>query len=314
MKSPLAHFCSAFRQLPRARGEFLRHLVPLLQKQPKAASAEECTFDSIANYQSCYARLAELLGRPDKIPPPGETEFFRAMTQRPRSYPGTINASDFLFLTAFTGICAPKRVIEIGTLTGFSAVILAGALSRQHGKNGATVETIDVRAQCLIDDTQPTGFEIPQLAPDLVPMIHLHIPHDSTFVKELVQPNELPLIFIDANHSHPYVLLDVLRVAPFVQKNGWILLHDIQLGTIGEKMRAGGQPTPWGSPYGAQWLFEHWPFRKISGGNIGAIQLPDDKRTLIPFALRLMSIPFEMEERHVEKARRNLYQSFVDLL
>ena len=236
------------------------------------------------------------------------------MTQQPTRYYGGIGINEVLFITAFAGILAPTRVVEIGTLTGYSAVVIAAALGRRHGKDGAAVvETIDFRRQCFLDESRPTGFDIPELAPDLVPMIRLHVPHDSSFVAELVQPNELPMIFIDADHRHPRVLLDVLRVAPYVRDGGWIVLHDIQLGTIGEKMRAAGKPTPWGAPYGAQWLFERWPYRKIGGGNIGAIQVPDDRRALIPFALRLMSIPFEIEGKTEIRACAALYQSLGEL-
>jgi cephalosporin hydroxylase len=310
---PLSIFVDAIRRGPR--GHRMKLARRILTRTPRKSSVEICEFKSLDKFQEDYARLGALLGRPGKIPPAGEIEFLRSMVHRSTWYPGAIGMSDFFFLTAFVGILAPRRVIEIGTLTGFSAVIIAAALARQYGKDGAAVvETIDVRPQCLIDETQPTGFEIPKLAPDLVPMIHLHIPHDSTFVKELTRPNELSVIFIDANHCHPYVLLDVLRVAPYLEKNGWIVLHDVQLGTIGENMRAAGQPTPWGSPYGAQWLFEGWPFRKISGGNIGAIQLPEDPSALVPFALRLMTFPFEIPEKSVERARFALYQSFEQLL
>ena len=288
--------------------------LPSLRQEIAASSEEACAFQRLQNYSADYSRLAELLGHPGKTPPEGEIEFLRSMTQQPTRYYGGIGISEVLFITAFAGILAPTRVIEIGTLTGYSAVVIAAALSRRHGKDGAAVvETIDFRRQCILDESRPTGFDIPELAPDLVPMIRLHVPHDSSFVAELVQPNELPMIFIDADHRHPRVLLDVLRVAPYLRDGGWIVLHDIQLGTIGEKMRAAGQPTPWGAPYGAQWLFERWPYRKIGGGNIGAIQVPDDRRALIPFALRLMSIPFEIEGKTEIRACTALYQSLGEL-
>jgi predicted O-methyltransferase YrrM len=315
VRSPLTYFCRAFKHLPQdRRWKLFKQLWPLLRHEAPAPSAESCVFQTLAHYSSDYSRLAELLDQPGKTLPPGEVEFLRSMAQRPARYLGVIGTSDFLFLTAFVGILAPRRVIEIGTLTGFSAIIIAAALSRQHGNDGvAMVDTIDFRQQCLIDEAQPTGFEIPELAPDLAPMIRLHIPHDSSFVAELAQPDELPMIFVDADHRHPRVLLDVLRVAPYVQNGGWIVLHDVALGTIGEKMREEGKPTPWGAPYGAQWLFDRWPFRKIRGGNIGAIQVPNDRSELIPFALRLMSVPFEIEGKTELRTCAALYQSLGEL-
>ncbi len=62
------------------------------------------------------------------------------------------------------------------------------------------------------------------------------------------------------------------------------MLHDIQLGTIGRKAKDAAWIALLGAPEGAEWLFECWPFRKIRGGNIGAVQLPNEKSALIPFA------------------------------
>ncbi len=143
-------------------------------------------------------------------------------------------------------------------------------------------------------------------------------------LSELAKREELEIVFIDANHCHPRPLLDLLRLAPYVRSGGWIVLHDIQLGTLGRKAIEAG-PTSGnqvffdavvkrGAPYGAEWLFDNWPFRKISGGNIGAVQLPDDKSALIPFAWRLMSVPFEVTGKAATRARRALYRSFGELI
>ncbi|HEV3148042.1 MAG TPA: class I SAM-dependent methyltransferase [Chthoniobacterales bacterium] len=96
-------------------------------------------------------------------------------------------------------------------------------------------------AQCAANRTRPTGFEIAELFPELVSMIHLHTPADSSVVSQLAGRDELELAFIDADHRHPLPLLDLLRLAPCVRGNGWILLHDIQLGTIGRKAAGAGE-------------------------------------------------------------------------
>jgi predicted O-methyltransferase YrrM len=316
LKNSLGFFGSALRQLPlKHRWKLLRHLFPLMRSQSDAPAAQVCIFDSLQRYEASYAQLASMLGPPAKRLPDGEIEFLDSMAHRQTWYPGAVGPSDFFFLTGFLGVLDPLRVVEIGTLTGFSAVMIAAALNRRHGfESNAVVDTIDTRVQCFIDETKPTGFEISQLIPELSSMIRLHVPQDATYLEALARPNELKVVFIDADHRHPRVLLDLLRVAPYVEQGGWILLHDIRLGTIGHEMKAAGQPTPFAMPFGAQWLFERWPYRKISGGNIGAVQLPDDKRELIPFALHLMSIPFEIEGKQADRACTAIYQSFEKLL
>ena len=230
-------------------------------------------------------------------------------------YPGGIGARDYFFLTALVSILAPRRVIEIGTLTGFSAAIIAAAIHRQHGNSGEiSVETIDARTHCIIDETRPVGFEIPELIPDLASTVRVHTRRKSDFARELGARDEFGLAFIDADHRHPWPLLDVLRLAPYVQSGGWILLHDIQLGTHGQKLREAGQSLEGGTPYGAEWLFDRWPFRKIRSAHIGAIELPSRKAALIPFALSMMEEPFEVTGKAAKRARRALYQSFVELI
>jgi hypothetical protein len=128
-------------------------------------------------------------------------------------------------------------------------------------------------------------------------------------VKELARPDELGLVFIDADHQHPWPLLDVLRVAPFVQRSGWIVLHDIELGMLATGRPPEAAGFTFGTPSGAQWLFESWPFAKISGGNIGAIQLPQDKRKLAAAALALLHLPFEMQPSSHRRLHKALGQA-----
>ena len=256
-----------------------------------------------------------MLGQAGKTAPPSEIEFLRKIDNQRATYQGRIGISDCLFLTAFVSILAPLRVVEIGTLGGFSAGIIAAALHRQHGQGEAAhVDTIDVSAKCLIDDTRPTGFEIIESFSELASMIRLHVPHDCSILSELAEHNELEVVFIDADHRHPMPLFDLLRLAPYMRCGGWIVVHDIRLGTMGRAASEAGHSYRWGAAYGAEWLFDWWPFRKISGGNIGAIQLPNDKSELVPFALRLMSLPFEIEDKHARGTRRALHRSFEKLI
>ena len=278
-------------------------------------------FKSFEQFEIKYRQLAAELGHPGKIPAPGEIDFLHAMVDRDDiRHPGGIGSRDYFFLTALVSILAPRRVVEIGTLTGFSAAIIAAAIHRQHGaatppaRGGITVETIDAHTRCSIDTTKPIGFEIPELIPGLVSTVHIHTGRESDYVREIAARAEFGLAFIDADHRHPWPLLDVLRLAPFVEGGGWILLHDIQLGTYGRDRRAAGQSLEGGTPFGAEWLFERWPFRKIRSFHIGAIELPTRKDALIPFALELMRLPFEITGKTADRIRRGLYGALGDLI
>lgn len=298
--APLAAWPKLLRKWAEAR---FRKTVPRI--------AEICLFDSLEVYDQRYARLARYLGVRGRLPPPNELEFLRQIQDRPRPYAGTIGPADFSFLTAFASILAPSHVVEIGTLTGFSAALIATAIARRYESlDELTVDTIDAREECLVAEGRPTGFEIAQLIPELVSVVRVYAPYDSKIVSKLAHRDELWFVFIDANHYHPHPLLDLLRCAPYIRPDGWVVLHDIQLGTLG-RQTSGAQST---SPFGAEWLFEQWPFRKISGGNIGAVQLPDDRSRLIPFALRLLTWPFEISGPAATRMRSALLESLAALI
>jgi predicted O-methyltransferase YrrM len=320
LKFSFARYFDALRYAPRGhRLEVARKIQRAVTNPPSSETGayfDIGEFKSFEQFEIKYRTLAEELGYAGKIPPPGELDFLHAMVALDDvRYPGGIGSRDYFFLTALVSILAPRRVVEIGTLTGFSAAIIAAAIHRQHGsRSGIAVETIDARTHCSIDERRLIGFEIPELIPDLASTVRVHTGRESDFVRELGVRDEFGLAFIDADHRHPWPLLDVLRLAPYVQSGGWILLHDIQLGTYGREAEEAGQNLEGGTPYGAEWLFERWPFRKIRSFHIGAIELPSPKDALIAFALSLMAQPFELTGKAAKRARRALYQSFVELL
>jgi predicted O-methyltransferase YrrM len=320
LKLSLSHYLNLWRSAPPGRRfDLARKVRDLVRRTPLPAPPRYFDigeFKSFEQFEIKYRQLAEELGYAGKIPAPGEMEFLHAMVDLDDvRYPGGIGSRDYFFLTALVSILAPRRVIEIGTLTGFSTAIIAAAIYRQHGNNSEiTVETIDSHTHCSIDETRPIGFEIPDLIPTLASTVRVHTGRESDLVRELAARDQFGLGFIDADHRHPWPLLDVLRLAPYVKNGGWILLHDIQLGTYGKAELDAGNKLEGGTPFGAEWLFDRWPFRKIRSFHIGAIELPQRNDALIPFALNLMEEPFEITGKAAKRIRRALYESFADLV
>lgn len=312
-RSPIWILISGMWHTPApARMKFFRCATQRFALPP--APPPNCEISSVDQFCDGYACLAAMLGHEHKSPPAGELEFLTSIEARRRYYRGAIAPADSLFLTGFVSVVVPRRVIEIGTLTGFSAGIIAAALARQHGTDGAArVDTIDIRTDCAVDPTRPTGFELAEFFPSVAAMVHLHAPRDAQFVAQLAAPNEIELAFVDADHRHPLPLLDLLRLAPYLRPASWILLHDIRLGTLTQQALDAGRKTAFEPVYGAEWLFNDWPWRKISGGNIGAVQLPDPKSALISFALRMMTIPFETAEKQTGAMRHALYEAVAAL-
>jgi predicted O-methyltransferase YrrM len=293
-----------------------RTALPLLFRPSQESSGTEfCAFTSLEEFPAAYSHLAVLLGRPEQTPSAAELEFLRGLHHRETHYSGAIGSTDYFFLIAFASILAPRHAVEIGTSTGFSSALIAFALHRRYPElAGPLVDTIDLHSEYLVDRTKPIGFEVPEVLPELPGIVRLHPGRQSDFVRNLARPNELAFVFIDADHQHPWPLLDLLRVAPYVRGGGWILLHDIRLGTMGVTAKEGDHPVSFGAPFGAEWLFNRWPFRKISGLNIGALQLPSNKISILPTALKLMELRFEVNPASARRMRHELYRAIISLI
>lgn len=263
---------------------------------PEPSAPVECEIVARDRYEDGLAALAGWLDRPTP-PLRHERRGLEHFVEYHRTTTGAIGISDLLFLHAFVSVVAPERVVEIGTLSGFSAAVIADAVAEQQspGADSVIVDTLDLSERCLTDKTKPVGFEIPQLVPHLSDRIRVHPGKDARHVEVIARLKELELVFIDADHQHPRPTLDLLRVAPFVTPGGWIVVHDVELGSMGERLRAAGAALDYGAPFGAQWLFEAWPWQKISGGNIGALRLPSRLPDLVPFALATLRIPSELK-------------------
>jgi predicted O-methyltransferase YrrM len=291
-----------------------RTLFPYLFTKPAPSTVESCEFQSLKSYEADYRRLARILGRDQECSPAGEIEFLESV-ENCGAHPGTIGLCDYLFLSAFASILTPERAVEIGTLAGFSAAIIAAALHRRHpNPEGVLVETIDKNTHSVVENDKQVGFQIPEIIPDFPNTVRVHAPADSEAIKEFAVRGELQLVFIDANHQHPQPLLDLLRVAPYVRSGGWILLHDIKLGTLGRASSQSDHNVRREASFGAEWLFGYWPFPKIAGGNVGAVQIPVQKTAIIPAGLRLMALPFEMRVDSHAIVQRQLYQSLATLV
>jgi Methyltransferase domain len=264
----------------------------------KHEAAFPCEIRSYQEYETGYRDLAVALDRAETTPRPGELERIRELVARRSNPAGSLGLADCLFLAAFASIIRPRRIVEIGTGSGFSSALLASVMHLQRPHLRAPcLDTFDIHTTYFGDAKLPVGFEIPKLISEFAELVRVHAPGESTLIGKLVEKDELELAFIDGNHQHPCVLLDLLRIAPYVRSDSWILLHDIRLGTMVEESRNAGAPLPFEAVFGAEWLFNDWPWSKIDGGNIGAIQLPEQKKALRGFAKKLMKRPLEVCEQ-----------------
>jgi predicted O-methyltransferase YrrM len=282
----------------------LRQIVPRFATKESRHIPIACEIHSYQEYELGYRKLAATLGRASSKPAPRELELLRLLIDRRTNPVGSLGLAECLFMTAFVSIIRPRRMIEIGTGSGFSSAVLACAIDAQGANAGKPcVDTLDAHATYFGNRELRVGFEIPRLISEFPESVRVHAPRQSDYVRNLALPNELEMAFIDANHQHPCPLLDLLRVVPYLRGGGWILLHDIRLGTLVEESRKNGVPVAFEAEYGAEWLFDEWRWTKIAGGNIGAIQLPMEQEAIWGPMRRLMKRPFEVCEESYRRLR-----------
>src|SRR5437763_15899427 len=90
-----------------------------------------CKIQSYQEYELGYQKLATTLGCVSSKPAPRELELLRLLIDRRTNPVGSLGLADCLFMTAFVSIIRPRRMIEIGTGSGFSSAVLACAIDPQ---------------------------------------------------------------------------------------------------------------------------------------------------------------------------------------
>ncbi len=256
------------------------------------------SINDVDRYLRAYGELGAALAVSGSTPAPGETEFLRIVTSPGRFDFGMLPPPDIFFAAAVTSILHPRLAVEIGTASGSSAAIIGKMIALRETQNGRItsgplVHTIDKNAQYVLDHAKPAGFAIDQMAPELRDRIVVHAPQDSSVCRQLVREGDLKFAFIDGNHRHPWPLVDMLQILPSM-KDGWILLHDVDLPGLTARAVAAGQQVEHVPVHGAKYVFDFWPHEKIRAGNIGIIQIPSDRRSLGTLVAKLRELPGEV--------------------
>jgi len=202
---------------------------------------------------------------------------------------GAIPRQDAEFLTGMIAVNQPETVVEIGVASGVSSAVILSALDRLPGDAASRVlHSCDIVPACYFNSQYATGDAVRTMYPSPRTRWILDTNLDTRRLSQTAAPASVDLTFIDANHYHPWPLLDLLHMSVVAKPWSWVVLHDTNLPQISPSFYA----------WGAKWLFEACPFAKVIGGgtdgNIGAVQLPADPRALIPAAARLLQRPWEL--------------------
>lgn len=198
---------------------------------------------------------------------------------RPAWTRGMISKYDARYLYRRVARAGAGTVVEIGTSSGVSTLFICYALHHayQAGRIGPNFKVLsyDIRTH-FYDATDiligQAAMEV--LRPDLLQHVEFRNPATAPDVRAEHELDSLGLVFIDADHRHPWPTLDLLAFLDVVRPGGEVVLHDINLPVA----------YPEFQDWGAKHLFDDAKCEKLTEttdvGNIGSILVPLDKETL----------------------------------
>jgi len=138
---------------------------------------------------------------------------------------GAIDGRDATFLYNLIRIIRPNTLVEIGTASGFSSALMAMMLEDQ-GLNEARLASYDLASRFFLDRSKPLGFMKDELAGPAASLVSVHPGHTSLSATGLYKNGAIDVSFIDANHRHPWPLIDALMLLPRMAKHGVMVFHD----------------------------------------------------------------------------------------
>ena len=157
--------------------------------------------------------------------------------RQPKWVTGSISYYDtrFVFKTALEA--GRSVAVEIGTAAGFSTGVLCCALdfARQLGLVSPDFQVVsyDISPTFYADPTKLVGDGArEQLSPELLAHVVFKNPATALDVRKDFAGQGIELLFIDANHQHPWPTLDLLATLDVLRPGATVLFHDINLPVL----------------------------------------------------------------------------------
>ncbi len=159
-----------------------------------------------------------------------EADFSRVELLHAFGSPGGVLISELLIMAALVKAHQPRRIVEIGTAGGRTALNLA-----HHAPSDAVIDTFDLPPQApdaalerAGPDFRQLGLEKPGVLLDGHPLsarIRVHLA-DSRKVDWTPYEGKVDFMFIDGGHDRDCVVADTETALRIVRRGGLVLWHD----------------------------------------------------------------------------------------
>ncbi|MEI0495515.1 class I SAM-dependent methyltransferase [Brachyspira intermedia] len=212
-------------------------------------------------------------------------KYYDYLRQYHEKYDSQMTLLQMGFLMSLIEDNKPDNILELGVYTGVSD--LAILKSGLKNNNNFNLYSIDLN---VMNDEDFVAKAVKKEASDEEKKhYHLFLNKRAFDLEEIIPKDvKFDLVFIDAQHSHPGPLIDLLLIIPYLKENALVLLHD----TIGYYI-----------PYdfGASYVFETWNNKKYriydydnnEFSGMGCIEIHYDKNELHNNLISISKIPFE---------------------
>lgn len=133
---------------------------------------------------------------------------------------GTVSVPELLHFRDLIATHRPASFLEVGTASGLSGGIIANLLEAYGGERFLTV---DYDNTFFGDPTKENGFLLPELYP--AGPVRAERRAFTTSLDVALGDETFEMAFVDANHQHPWPLIDTLCVN-VVLRGSRIVIHD----------------------------------------------------------------------------------------
>ena len=162
---------------------------------------------------------------------------------RPKTVVGGISNEESYFLYNIIQTFNPKNIVEVGVASGWSSSIILMAvndLMKANSESNYKFRGIDIDTHCYYDRNLEVGYTIDEVLPADAYKGQILRDNSVFAIQNNYQHDEIDLIFIDANHKHPYPAIDMLVALPYLKENAVVVLHDTNLPLINSDFPSNG--------------------------------------------------------------------------
>lgn len=231
---------------------------------------------------------------------------------------GTVAPDEIDFIQSLIAEHRPESFVEIGMASGISTGFIARFMAAHGGKRLVSLDHDDT---FFGDTSKPNGFLVPEIFDGKGLDVELIKFRTALDIHEV--EGSFDMAFIDANHQHPWPMVDMMSLYPRMSGPKLMVHHDLRLFQLQEVMFG----------IGPKYLFDQFPDDKrirstANHGNIFAVDLNMDHDRFEALCMDLVKLPWSLRtqlqpkyieqitamlERHYSKAMQDQFHRCVKL-